>query len=61
MIENIDNSLIDRIEGGVAPADVDPFVGNPNTDEKAPGAEPTETDPTRETAQKTRFEAPGGD
>ena len=45
--QNIDNSLIDRIEDGIAPVDVDPAIPTPEAEGEAPGAEPEATDPTK--------------
>ena len=45
--QTIDNSLIDRIQDGIAPADIDPMEATPEPDKLPPGADPEETDPTK--------------
>ena len=45
--QTIDNSLIDRIQDGIAPADIDPMEPTPELDKLPPGAEPEATDPTK--------------
>lgn len=47
--QNIDNSLIDRIEDGIIPADIDPEEPTPEAEKEAPGAEPEDIDPTKGT------------
>ena len=45
--QTIDNSLIDRIQDDIAPADIDPMEPSPEPDKLPPGAEPEVTDPTK--------------
>ena len=47
MEQTIDNSLIDRIQDDIPPADIDPMEPTPELDKLPPGAEPEATDPTK--------------
>lgn len=52
--QNIDNSLIDRMDGNLPESDVDPTVSTPEYIERnAPGVDPDETDPTVENPEIT--------
>ena len=64
MEQTIDNSLIDRISGNVAPADADPTEPTLEHDKLPPGAEPEETDPTKgipDGGEATPDDMKGGD
>ena len=47
MEQTIDNSLIDRIQDGITPAEIDPMEPTPEPDKLPPGVGPEVTDPTK--------------